>query len=107
MLLGDTCTRACRFCAVKTAAAPAAPDPEEPFNTAKAIAEWGLDYVVITSVDRDDLPDGGAAHFAQTVQYLKVGPRRRVARVRRAGLRGGGGGRGGRGGGWCQEGRQV
>jgi lipoyl synthase len=72
MLLGDTCTRACRFCAVKTAASPPAPDPEEPFNTAKAIAEWGLDYVVITSVDRDDLPDGGAAHFAQTVQYLKV-----------------------------------
>eukprot|EP00291_Cryptomonas_curvata_P024646 CAMPEP_0172163760 /NCGR_PEP_ID=MMETSP1050-20130122/7449_1 /TAXON_ID=233186 /ORGANISM="Cryptomonas curvata, Strain CCAP979/52" /LENGTH=406 /DNA_ID=CAMNT_0012833983 /DNA_START=154 /DNA_END=1370 /DNA_ORIENTATION=+ len=72
MLLGDTCTRACRFCAVKTAAGPPAPDPEEPFNTAKAIAEWGLDYVVITSVDRDDLPDGGAAHFAQTVQFLKV-----------------------------------
>ncbi len=82
MLLGDTCTRACRFCAVKTAAGPPAPDPEEPFNTAKAIAEWGLDYVVITSVDRDDLPDGGAAHFAQTVQFLKVPPGRRRRRAR-------------------------
>ena len=90
MLLGDTCTRACRFCAVKTAAAPAAPDPEEPFNTAKAIAEWGLDYVVITSVDRDDLPDGGAAHFAQTVQYLKVAPAG-ASRVCDARVYGGGG----------------
>lgn len=72
MLLGDTCTRACRFCAVKTSNTPPPPDPEEPFNTAKAIAEWGLDYVVLTSVDRDDMPDGGAEHFAQTVQYIKV-----------------------------------
>jgi lipoic acid synthetase len=52
MLLGDTCTRACRFCAVKTDQKPPPPDPEEPFNTAKAIADWGLDYVVLTSVDR-------------------------------------------------------
>jgi lipoic acid synthetase len=73
MLLGDTCTRACKFCAVKTSNTPPPPDPEEPFNTAKAIAEWGLDYVVLTSVDRDDMPDGGADHFAKTVQYLKVG----------------------------------
>lgn len=72
MLLGDTCTRACRFCAVKTSNTPPPADPEEPFNTAKAIAEWGLDYVVLTSVDRDDMPDGGAEHFAQTVQYIKV-----------------------------------
>jgi lipoic acid synthetase len=72
MLLGDTCTRACRFCAVKTSNTPAPADPEEPFNTAKAIAEWGLDYVVLTSVDRDDMPDGGAEHFALTVQYIKV-----------------------------------
>eukprot|EP00960_Hanusia_phi_P059599 764228-Hanusia_phi.AAC.4 len=72
MLLGDTCTRACKFCAVKTSNSPPPPDPEEPFNTAKAIAEWGLDYVVLTSVDRDDMPDGGASHFAQTVQYIKV-----------------------------------
>jgi len=72
MLLGDTCTRACRFCAVKTSSTPPPPDPEEPFNTAQAIAEWGLDYVVLTSVDRDDMPDGGAEHFAHTVQYIKV-----------------------------------
>lgn len=52
-LMGDTCTRGCRFCSVKTARNPPALDPEEPYNTAKAIAEWGLDYVVLTSVDRD------------------------------------------------------
>ena len=52
-LLGDQCTRGCRFCSVKTARRPPPPDPLEPVNTAKAIAEWGLDYVVLTSVDRD------------------------------------------------------
>jgi len=56
---------------VKTARRPPPPDPLEPKNTAKAIAEWGVDYVVLTSVDRDDLPDGGAAHFAETVRELK------------------------------------
>jgi len=71
MLLGDTCTRGCRFCSVKTARRPPPPDPLEPVNTAKAIAEWGVDYVVLTSVDRDDIPDGGAGHFAQTVRELK------------------------------------
>ncbi|XP_033646283.1 lipoyl synthase, mitochondrial-like [Asterias rubens] len=71
MLLGDTCTRGCRFCSVKTARKPPPPDPNEPVNTAKAISDWGLDYVVLTSVDRDDLPDGGSAHFAQTVIELK------------------------------------
>ncbi|XP_060102244.1 lipoyl synthase, mitochondrial [Heteronotia binoei] len=71
MLMGDTCTRGCRFCSVKTAKSPPPLDPEEPYNTAKAIAEWGLDYVVLTSVDRDDIPDGGAAHFAKTVSHLK------------------------------------
>ncbi|XP_028902608.1 lipoyl synthase, mitochondrial [Ornithorhynchus anatinus] len=71
MLMGDTCTRGCRFCSVKTARNPPPLDPEEPYNTAKAIAEWGLDYVVLTSVDRDDLPDGGAEHFARTVSHLK------------------------------------
>uniref|UniRef100_A0A5S6QGS6 Lipoyl synthase, mitochondrial n=1 Tax=Trichuris muris TaxID=70415 RepID=A0A5S6QGS6_TRIMR len=71
MLLGDTCTRACRFCSVKTALRPPSLDPEEPAKTAKAIAEWGLDYVVLTSVDRDDLPDGGSAHIAQTVAEIK------------------------------------
>lgn len=71
MLLGDTCTRGCRFCSVKTSKAPPPPDPCEPTNTARAIASWGLDYVVLTSVDRDDLPDGGANHFAETVREIK------------------------------------
>ncbi|KAL3880488.1 hypothetical protein ACJMK2_032722 [Sinanodonta woodiana] len=71
MVLGDTCTRGCRFCSVKTARKPPPPDPNEPYNTAKAIASWGLHYVVLTSVDRDDLPDGGSAHFAQTVIEIK------------------------------------
>jgi len=71
MLLGDTCTRGCRFCSVKTSRAPPAPDPNEPLNTATAIASWGLDYVVLTSVDRDDLPDGGSNHFANTVKEIK------------------------------------
>lgn len=71
MLMGDTCTRGCRFCSVKTARAPPPVDSDEPRNTAKAIADWGLDYVVLTSVDRDDMADGGAAHFAQTVIEIK------------------------------------
>ncbi|KAM8938913.1 lipoyl synthase, mitochondrial isoform 2-T2 [Pelodytes ibericus] len=71
MLMGDTCTRGCRFCSVKTAKKPPALDPDEPYNTAKAIAEWGLDYVVLTSVDRDDLADGGSGHLAKTVSLLK------------------------------------
>jgi lipoic acid synthetase len=122
MLMGDTCTRGCRFCAVKTSrcageeeggvgggeqacgcglapvpaaspskttlsttcpsppphlhappcSAPPPLDPAEPANVSKAIAAWGLDYVVLTSVDRDDLPDGGAAHIAETVRRLKA-----------------------------------
>lgn len=72
MLLGDTCTRGCRFCAVNTASKPAPADPAEPLNTAAAVAKWGVDYVVLTSVDRDDMPDGGADHFARTVEYLKM-----------------------------------
>ncbi|KAF5948374.1 hypothetical protein HYC85_014331 [Camellia sinensis] len=71
MILGDTCTRGCRFCNVKTSRTPPPPDPNEPSNVAEAIASWGLDYVVITSVDRDDLPDQGSGHFAETVQKLK------------------------------------
>jgi len=79
MLLGDTCTRGCKFCAVKTDAAPPPPDEDEPWNTADAVSQWGLDYVVLTSVDRDDLPDGGASHFARTVQLIKFrAPRMRV-----------------------------
>lgn len=71
MLLGDTCTRGCRFCAVKTSKNPAPPDPMEPQNTAEAIVSWGVDYIVLTSVDRDDLPDGGSRHFAETVKAMK------------------------------------
>lgn len=71
MLMGDTCTRGCRFCSVKTARRPPPLDANEPYNTAKAIVAWGLDYVVLTSVDRDDLEDGGAEHFAKTVQHIK------------------------------------
>ncbi|WVZ00921.1 hypothetical protein V8G54_026990 [Vigna mungo] len=51
---------------------PPPPDPDEPTNVAEAIASWGLDYVVITSVDRDDLPDQGSGHFTETVQKLKL-----------------------------------
>ena len=71
MVLGDTCTRGCRFCAVKTSRAPPPPDADEPENTAAAVADWGVGYVVLTSVDRDDLPDGGAGHFAATVCAIK------------------------------------
>src|SRR5690606_32143954 len=70
-VMGDTCTRGCRFCAVKTAKNPGALDPFEPLNVARAIAEMQLDYVVITSVDRDDLPDGGAGHFAACIQQTR------------------------------------
>eukprot|EP00850_Spirogloea_muscicola_P005202 SM000023S07658 [mRNA] locus=s23:741241:743851:+ [translate_table: standard] len=72
MLLGDSCTRGCRFCAVATSPSLAPPDPMEPENTARAIARWGVGYVVLTSVDRDDLPDGGSEHFARTVRTLKA-----------------------------------
>lgn len=71
MLMGDTCTRGCRFCSVKTNRNPPPLDPNEPENTAAAIAKWGLGYVVLTTVDRDDLIDGGAHHFADTVKKIK------------------------------------
>lgn len=71
MLGGDTCTRACRFCAVKTARLPPPLDPDEPRQIAESIATLGLRYVVLTSVDRDDLVDGGAAHFAATIREIK------------------------------------
>ena len=99
MLMGDTCTRGCRFCAVKTSRAPPPLDKDEPEKVAHAVTEWGLDYVVLTSVDRyahhmnsrgdvlslgspttklilwhsdrDDLQDQGAAHIAETVAALK------------------------------------
>ncbi|KAF8475834.1 Lipoic acid synthetase-like protein [Kalaharituber pfeilii] len=71
MLMGDTCTRGCRFCSVKTSRRPPPLDPQEPEKTAEALRRWGLGYVVLTSVDRDDLPDGGAAHFAKTISLIK------------------------------------
>ncbi|OAX83745.1 lipoyl synthase, mitochondrial [Emergomyces africanus] len=71
MLMGDTCTRGCRFCSVKTSKTPPPLDPHEPENTAEALSRWGLGYVVLTSVDRDDLADGGARHFAETVLKIK------------------------------------
>jgi lipoyl synthase len=71
MLMGDVCTRGCRFCHVKTASQPPPLDPDEPRHLAAAIAELGLDYIVVTSVDRDDLPDGGAGHFAEAIRHLK------------------------------------
>lgn len=71
MLMGDTCTRGCRFCSVKTSKAPPPLDPHEPENTAEALKRWGLGYVVLTSVDRDDLVDGGARHFAETIMKIK------------------------------------
>ncbi len=70
MLLGDTCTRACGFCAVKTGQPPSL-DEDEPRRVVEAIAEMGLDYVVLTSVNRDELPDGGAAIFAATLRGLR------------------------------------
>jgi lipoic acid synthetase len=72
MLLGEVCTRGCRFCAVAKGR-PEPPDPDEPKKVAQAVAEWGLEYVVLTSVSRDDLPDGGADHFAKTVKAIKKG----------------------------------
>jgi lipoic acid synthetase len=71
MLMGDTCTRGCRFCSVKTNRAPAPLDPHEPEHTAEALSRWGLGYVVLTSVDRDDLADGGARHFTETIMKIK------------------------------------
>jgi lipoic acid synthetase len=71
MIMGDTCTRGCSFCSVKTSRAPPPLDPNEPEKVANAITKWGLDYVVLTSVDRDDLPDQGSFHFASVVEKLK------------------------------------
>ncbi len=70
MLMGDRCSRGCNFCDVQTGGMEAL-DPDEPANVADAVAEIGLDYVVLTSVDRDDLPDQGAGHFARTIRAIK------------------------------------
>src|SRR3989344_8129594 len=71
MVMGDTCTRGCKFCNVKTAAIGRQLDREEPAKLAQAIREWKLKYVVITSVDRDDLADQGAGHFAKCIAEIK------------------------------------
>ncbi|MBX9758656.1 MAG: lipoyl synthase [Beijerinckiaceae bacterium] len=71
MIMGDTCTRACAFCNVKTGM-PNALDAHEPENVADSVAKLGLSHVVITSVDRDDLDDGGAEHFAQTIRAIRA-----------------------------------
>ncbi len=71
MIMGDTCTRACAFCNVKTGL-PDALDRAEPERVADAVAKLGLEHVVITSVDRDDLADGGAAHFAATIRAIRA-----------------------------------
>lgn len=70
MILGDVCTRGCRFCAVAHGQ-PEAPDPGEPDRLARAVAELGLRYVILTSVDRDDLPDGGAGHYAAAIRAVR------------------------------------
>jgi lipoic acid synthetase len=81
MIMGDTCTRACAFCNVKTGL-PAPLDPLEPAHVAQATAKLGLAHVVITSVDRDDLADGGAQHFADVITSTRVSNPSRTARSR-------------------------
>lgn len=71
LILGDICTRGCRFCATRTGR-PLAPDPGEPLRVAQSVALMKLRYVVVTSVTRDDLPDGGAAHWARTVEAIRT-----------------------------------
>ncbi|RME56995.1 MAG: lipoyl synthase, partial [Deltaproteobacteria bacterium] len=71
MLMGEICTRGCRFCAVTTRKRGETLDPMEPWKITQAVREMGLDYVVLTSVDRDDLEDGGAGHFARTIELLR------------------------------------
>jgi lipoic acid synthetase len=78
MILGDLCTRRCPFCDVAHGR-PEAPDPEEPLKLARTVAHLGLNYVVVTSVDRDDLRDGGAAHFAACIRAVRAqSPRTRI-----------------------------
>ena len=71
MILGGVCTRVCQFCSVDTGNPKGRLDPEEPANVARAVSELGLQYVVLTSVDRDDIGDGGAAHFGKVVLAIK------------------------------------
>lgn len=79
MLMGSVCTRACRFCSVDTGNPQGWLDQQEPAKAAETVAIMNLDYVVLTSVDRDDLPDGGAAHYAKSIQAIKQrNPRTKV-----------------------------
>ncbi|HUS64449.1 MAG TPA: lipoyl synthase, partial [Kofleriaceae bacterium] len=71
MILGDICTRSCRFCDVTTGR-PLPADPDEPRRVAETLAQLGLEHTVITCVDRDDMPDGGAAHWAETIRRVKA-----------------------------------
>ena len=71
-ILGDTCTRACRYCYVHSGRPEHAPDPLEPLRLAQAAAQMELKHVVVTSVDRDDVPDRGAGHFAATIRALNA-----------------------------------
>jgi lipoyl synthase len=70
-ILGDVCTRACRYCAVTSGRPESEPEPLEPLRVARAVEKMGLDHVVVTSVDRDDLPDRGAGHFAATIRSIR------------------------------------
>jgi lipoyl synthase len=81
MLMGDTCTRACRFCAVKTGNPKGELDSEEPAKVGFAISQMKLDYVVLTSVDRDDLLDQGSDHFARTVETIKLNNPKMIVEV--------------------------
>lgn len=81
MLMGDVCTRGCRFCNVKTGNPRGLVDVNEPANVATAVRQMNLDYVVLTSVDRDDLPDEGSSHFAETVKRLKSDNPRLIVEV--------------------------
>jgi lipoyl synthase len=81
MVMGDTCTRGCRFCAVTTLKMPRALDPAEPTKLGETIAAMGLDYVVITSVNRDDLPNQGASHFAACIAAVRQAAPRTMVEV--------------------------
>ena len=70
-ILGDTCTRACRYCYVNSGTPSEPADPLEPLRLAQTASEMGLEHVVVTSVDRDDLPDRGAGHYAATIRALR------------------------------------
>lgn len=81
LILGKVCTRSCAFCGITKGAAPHPPDPTEPGRVAGAARRMGLRHVVITSVTRDDVPDGGAGHFAQTIRLLRRIPSRPAIEV--------------------------